>query len=342
MKRHLATLPLTLGFLIALTFSFIPGAPALGSNLPPGVTLQSSLAAPNLSPTSLIRYSHTFLVSSGGTPTQNGTALLQSMTLISNTSPSAANPYLLKLEPGSYDLGNQNLTLPPYVDFEGSGEDITTITSSFSSQTYGSLNVDSNSEVRFLTVANAGAGSSNIAVTVSGSGTAPARFSHFSARVSTSVNNAPGYALINSANLSLVDSTLIASGGLNSYALYNRGIATLNNSTLSASNASQNNLAFLNTSNGTSTISYSSLTASGGNFSYALDADSGKTIVSYTTLKAVFGITVNIAVDNEAGSNTSVKVANSVLNAATTSQGLTLCPNSTNGSTFQALSNGVC
>jgi hypothetical protein len=130
MKRSLATLSLTLGLLFTLALGLIPVTPALGSNLPSGiVTFQSLDSLPKLAPNSLVRYSHTLLVSSNGSSIQNGSALLGAMSIISSSNPTAANPYLLKLEPGSYDLGNQSLTLLPYVDLEGSGEGTTTISS---------------------------------------------------------------------------------------------------------------------------------------------------------------------------------------------------------------------
>ena len=44
--------------------------------------------------------------------------------------PSASNPYLVKIEPGIYDLEADSLFMRPYVDIEGSGEGVTTITSS--------------------------------------------------------------------------------------------------------------------------------------------------------------------------------------------------------------------
>ncbi len=62
----------------------------------------------------------------GGAATDNGTALLAAVDLANLTSingaPAAANPYLIKLAPGVYDLGTQTLTMLSYVDVEGSGE----------------------------------------------------------------------------------------------------------------------------------------------------------------------------------------------------------------------------
>ena len=60
----------------------------------------------------------------GGTALQNGAALLAALSGISGAS--ATNPYLLKIEPGVYDMGSNGLSLLPYVDVEGSGEGVTT------------------------------------------------------------------------------------------------------------------------------------------------------------------------------------------------------------------------
>jgi len=63
-------------------------------------------------------YKRTIVVSPVGTDTQNGSALLAA---VASVTPSQANPYLLKLEPGRYDLGSQTLLLKPFLDVEGSG-----------------------------------------------------------------------------------------------------------------------------------------------------------------------------------------------------------------------------
>src|SRR5690348_10479068 len=149
-RPHAFYYPLIVVLFFGLAISLMPASPALGSNLPLGVTLQQS----NLSPNSLVRYSHTFLVSSGGSTIQNGAALLGARDIIVRLHPSAVNPYLIKLEPGNYDLGNNSLKLLPYLDLEGSGEDMTVI-SSISGQatdqlTKATLIAASNSEVRFF------------------------------------------------------------------------------------------------------------------------------------------------------------------------------------------------
>ncbi len=68
--------------------------------------------------------------SSGGV-TDNGANLLAAITSLS-TLATSTTPYLIKIEPGTYDLNGGNLSVPDYVDIEGSGRGITTIRSSIS------------------------------------------------------------------------------------------------------------------------------------------------------------------------------------------------------------------
>jgi len=103
----------------------------------------------------------TVLVSPIGTPTQNGTALVSALAGI--TTNSAGNPWLLKVEPGIYDVGSSPLIMKPYVDLEGSGE-ITTIITAASLTGSGTVSAASNSQIRFVTIRNTGGGASAIAV----------------------------------------------------------------------------------------------------------------------------------------------------------------------------------
>ncbi len=98
---------------------------------------------------------NTIIVHRVGTPAQNGQALLNAMAGI--TTNSANNPFLLKIEPGTYDLGNQSLVMKQFVDIEGSGQLSTTVTAAGSAFTSsGTISGVSNAELRSLTVANTG------------------------------------------------------------------------------------------------------------------------------------------------------------------------------------------
>ncbi len=72
--------------------------------------------------------------------------------------PSSANPCLMKIMPGAYDIGSNTLEMQQYVDVEGSGENITSVLSSISSASLppanGVINGASNAELRFISVSN--------------------------------------------------------------------------------------------------------------------------------------------------------------------------------------------
>jgi hypothetical protein len=81
----------------------------------------------------------------GPAETDNCNELLDALAGITDNS--ASNPYLIKLEPGIYDCGFNRVTMKPFVDIEGSGQETTVIRSD--QQT---VDGASNSELRFLTV----------------------------------------------------------------------------------------------------------------------------------------------------------------------------------------------
>jgi hypothetical protein len=68
----------------------------------------------------------TIIVSPKATAAESGTALLAAMASITDS-----RAYLIKIEPGLFDIGTGNtLTSKPNVDIEGSGPEVTTITGS--------------------------------------------------------------------------------------------------------------------------------------------------------------------------------------------------------------------
>jgi hypothetical protein len=126
-----------------------PAGPA-GSQGPMGPEGPRGLQGPKGDPT----YVRTVLVSPVGTPAQNGNALLNALAGI--TTATDANPYLLKLEPGIYDIGASSLQMKQFVDIEGSGENVTSIRGNVSTWPAGVVNGVSYAEIRFLSVGNMG------------------------------------------------------------------------------------------------------------------------------------------------------------------------------------------
>src|SRR5262245_7593418 len=144
----------------SLTTGTVPGA-ALGGAYPNAVAFTNpanvfvgdgaGLSNLNAQP----RYVRTVVVSPVGSATANGAALLAALAGI--TSASVANQWLLKIEPGVYNVGATGLAMKPYVDVEGSGEQATRITAPGNgSNSIGTVNMVDHAELRFLTVENTG------------------------------------------------------------------------------------------------------------------------------------------------------------------------------------------
>jgi hypothetical protein len=98
-----------------------------------------------------------------GEPKASGTALRNALAGI--TDASEANPYLLRVEPGIFDLGAFPLAMKPYVDVEGSGEGLTRLRGvGTAALDAGTVVGADHSELRFLTVENTGGGAFAVAV----------------------------------------------------------------------------------------------------------------------------------------------------------------------------------
>ncbi len=187
-------------------------------------------------------YERTVVVSPVGTPQQNGTALKNAMDGI--TDASATNPYLLKIEPGVYDVGNPStpLQMKPYVDVEGSGERVTKITATGSSQN-GTVVGAANSELRFLTAENTGGTSGDSSFVRAISTTAdPFRVKHVTATATASGGTITTIGVfIDGGTATLSQATISASGPSgggnfsNGVFVSDGGVATLSEVTVSAS-----------------------------------------------------------------------------------------------------------
>lgn len=75
------------------------------------------------------------------------------------TNASATNPYLVKVMPGTYDLGTGSIQMKEYVDVEGSGPDSTIITTSNNNVdgytcTVGTVLMSNNSSIRHIKIVN--------------------------------------------------------------------------------------------------------------------------------------------------------------------------------------------
>jgi hypothetical protein len=134
-------------------------------------------------------YQRTIVVSPVGTAAENGTALLNALASIADAS--VNKPYLLKIEPGAYDLGTSSLQMEEGVDIEGSGEKTTLITASgYATNTLGTVMGANSSELRFLSVTNYGGGAHPYAIAIyNDSVNASAKYTHVTASASMGPTN---------------------------------------------------------------------------------------------------------------------------------------------------------
>jgi hypothetical protein len=121
---------------------------------------------------------------------------------------SASNPWLLKIEPGIYDLGPTPLYMSPYVDIEGSGEGVTRLIGSTGggSPNTGTVFASGWAEMRSLTVESAG---TNVHVAIFGAGLV--RLTHVTAKATGGDFPIGIYNIYGSPTLTRV--TIASSGG---------------------------------------------------------------------------------------------------------------------------------
>jgi hypothetical protein len=108
-----------------------------------------------------------------GNPIAGGTALRSALAGIA--SPSSTDRWLLKIEPGIYDIGIVSLPMRSWVDIEGSGIGVTTVRGNVDAAPAfdGTINGADNAELRLLTVEAQGTGASSAAIAVSNTNASP-------------------------------------------------------------------------------------------------------------------------------------------------------------------------
>jgi len=97
----------------------------------------------------------------------SGNALLAAAAAIPSTGPAApdvGNHWLLKVGPGNFDLGNQYLSLLPYVDLEGAGMYTTTVTSGIPLGAAATIKCTGTSIITNVSVVNTGGPGGAIAI----------------------------------------------------------------------------------------------------------------------------------------------------------------------------------
>jgi hypothetical protein len=244
-------------------------------------------------------YTHTLIVSPDPDHVQAGRMLRQAVAGISDAS--AGNPYLVKIEPGVYDLESNSLFMRPYIDIEGSGEGVTTITSALGTGS-GTVVGANNSELRYLTVKNTGEANQQV-VAIFTETTSP-RLSHVTAIGSGGSENYGIHTSNGTPVLSYV--TASASGGGQSFGLANyNSVMTVLNSSISASDGAGFNAGYVSTAGGTNRITSSTITASGGAIAIGMRTYNGSHTLANTTVSATgSGETTGIYIGQKASTPT--------------------------------------
>ena len=227
-------------------------------------------------------YTHTLIVSPDSDPVEAGRMLREVVSGIAD--PSALNAYLVKIEPGIYDLEASSLFMRPYVDIEGSGEGITTITSALGSGS-GTVVAANNSELRYLTVKNTGEAGQQVVAIFSES--ASPRLSHVTAMASGGAEN---YG-VHTSNGAVVMRYVTAAGTGGSLALgvinFN-SVMTVTNSAFSAADAGVN-YGLSSTAGGSMRMNSSTITASGGAVAIGMRTYNGSHTLADMTISATGG-----------------------------------------------------
>jgi hypothetical protein len=163
----------------------------------------------------------------GDSAAANGTALINALTAITATS---AEPYVLKLGPGVYDVQGTSVQMKEYVDIEGSGEKTTKITGTIGSETSspssGTVQGANNAELRFLTVENTGTGTNAVAILNSSSSPS---IMHVTATASAGNNNYGIYNTDSSPKMTDVSATGEGGAGTNAGVYNSNGYPVMTN-----------------------------------------------------------------------------------------------------------------
>ena len=185
----------------------------------------------------------TILVPATTNSSTNGSALLN--TIAGITDATANKPYLVKLEPGKYNLGSSQLVMKAYVDIEGSGRNATRIVGvppTNSVVGYPATVVGAaNTELRELAITSNGSGSSGATGLFVENG--PKRLINVRIKASQAIVN-DSLVLANSSPI-FQDVEVLAAGGQSATAVVIEQFSepSFNNCHLKASGATQTNRA---------------------------------------------------------------------------------------------------
>ena len=215
--------------------------------------------------------------------------------LNSITDNSADNPYLIYVAPGIY---NETVTMKPYVDIEGAGEQATKITYTGSVfYSTGTVVSADNAELRFLSVENTGGAYYSIAIC--NYNTSP-RLTHVSAIASGATDTT--YGVFNYySSPTMTDVTVSSSGGVVNYSVNNNyGSPKMTNVTVTASDGTSNCGVCNNSSS--AAMESISITILGGTDNYAVNNNNSSPAMTNVIATVSGGTNSNTGIYNSTSS----------------------------------------
>lgn len=265
---------------------------------------------------SLPQYARTVFVSPVGTEVANGTALLNALATI--TTNSATNPFLLKIEPGVYDIGNNTLTMKTFVDIEGSGQNATFIKAQRGSGSIGFASTAAiagatRTELRNLTLTNTGGTGHVVGYFVTGATFSSVRDVTITVSGAASGNTVAGIYQNNTGgnSLTVTNATITATGTTNTTAtgihVPLQGVLVLRDSTVTATGGTNFNKALhVGGSSARVMVDSSALSATGtvGTL-YGIQVTFGTVNVYNSVIKA-FNAGIGVITDGNSVPHTSI------------------------------------
>ncbi len=222
---------------------------------------------------------------------------------------SAATPYLIKVAPGTY---TERITVPDHLQIEGSGRNITTITSLESPATVHVQATRQGTEMRNISIHNGNSTDWPVAVLVETA--ARVRFVDVAISTANTSTIASTAVAASTGSVELASSTVTASGSNDCVGVV-AGQLALRDSKVSVSCDAQRNHAVQ--LSGTSKIAGSEIMVAGGQIdSIALMAGGGATVQIDNSLVAASAKPGGSAVSLSTGSFAEVRVRGSVLDAS--------------------------
>ena len=218
----------------------------------------------------------------------SGDFLLLSTALASITDASASNPYVVRIAPGVY-TETATVALKTYVDVEGSGQGVTTITCACGGFAASSATVSAGdivAEIRHLTIENTGGDAYSFGVdtsdvvdgsvsmlhvtaTASGGGSSNYGVNNYLSSPSmlhvtaTATGGVTSYGVYNeSSSPSMMNVTATGTGGTNNYGVYNRSSSSssMNNVTATGTGGTGDNYGVYNSGSSSPSVRNSSIT----------------------------------------------------------------------------------